>query len=102
MSINRNIPIALSVLITSAIACGFVEPYLVTLTDEAEPSPNFQHTGMEFLYLLNGEMTYRYGDRTYELHPGDAIVFDATALHGPEVLKKRPIVYLSVVLNLRA
>jgi len=80
----------------------FVEPYLVTLTEEAEPSPNFQHTGMEFLYLLSGEMTYRYGDRTYELHSGDALVFDATALHGPEVLKKRPIVYLSVVLNLRA
>jgi len=80
----------------------FVEPYLVTLTEEAEPSPTFQHTGMEFLYLLNGEMTYRYGDRTYELLPGDALVFDATALHGPEVLKKRPIIYLSVVLNLRA
>jgi len=38
MSINRNIPIALSVLITSAIACGFVEPYLWDLFDPQEPA----------------------------------------------------------------
>jgi transcriptional regulator with XRE-family HTH domain len=80
----------------------FVEPYLVTLTSEARPSPSFQHTGIEFLYVLSGAMGYRYADQVYELAQGDALVFDASALHGPEVLKKRPIVYLSVVFNLRA
>jgi transcriptional regulator with XRE-family HTH domain len=80
----------------------FVEPYLVTLTSEARPSPSFQHTGIEFLYVLSGTMGYRYADQVYELAQGDALVFDASALHGPEVLKKRPILYLSVVFNLRA
>jgi len=80
----------------------FVEPYLVTLTEEATPYPSFQHTGIEFLYVLSGEMRYRYADRIYELRTGDALLFDATALHGPEALQRRPVVYLSVDFNLRA
>lgn len=80
----------------------FVEPYLITLTDEAEPYPSFQHTGLEFLYMLSGEMTYRYADRLFDLAPGDALLFDATAIHGPEQLRKRPVRCLSAVFNLRA
>ena len=80
----------------------FVEPYLVTLTDEATPYPSFQHTGIEFLYVLSGRMRYRYADRVYDLAPGDALLFDATAMHGPEALIRRPIVYLSADFNLRA
>jgi transcriptional regulator with XRE-family HTH domain len=80
----------------------FVEPYLVTLTDEATPYPSFQHTGVEFLYVVSGRMRYRYADRLFDLAPGDALLFDAAALHGPETLMKRPIVYLSVDFNLRA
>ncbi len=80
----------------------FVEPYLITLTDEAQPYPSFQHTGLEFLYMLSGEMTYRYADRLIELAPGDALLFDATAIHGPEQMRKRPVRCLSAVFNLRA
>jgi transcriptional regulator with XRE-family HTH domain len=80
----------------------FVEPYRVVLTGEAVPYPSFQHTGVEFLFLLEGEMRYRYADRVFALAPGDALLFDATAMHGPEVLDKRPVEYLSIVINLRA
>src|SRR4051812_41716747 len=50
----------------------FVEPYLVTLTDEATPYPSFQHTGVEFVYIVSGRMRYRYADRLFELAPGDS------------------------------
>jgi transcriptional regulator with XRE-family HTH domain len=80
----------------------FVEPYLVTLTKEATAYPSFQHTGVEFLYVVSGRMRYRYADRVFDLAPGDSMLFDATALHGPEALLKRPIVYLSIDCNLRA
>lgn len=80
----------------------FVEPYLVTLTDEAMPYPSFQHTGVEFVYVLKGRMRYRYQDRLYDMSAGDALLFDAAALHGPESLLTRPIVYLSLDVNLRA
>lgn len=79
----------------------FVEPYLVTLVSKAKPCTTFQHTGIEFLYVLSGSMNYRYGDRTYKLSPGDSLLFDASALHGPEVFDVLPVSYLSVVFNLR-
>jgi transcriptional regulator with XRE-family HTH domain len=74
-----------------------VEPYLVTLTEESDVFPIFQHSGLEFIYLLEGEVLYRHGAQTYLLQPGDALFFDADAPHGPEELRKLPIRMLSVI-----
>jgi len=79
----------------------FVEPYLVTLSDEAKPYATFQHPGLKFIYMLSGRMKYRYGSQTLELKPGDSLLYDARALHGAEMLRDRPIAYLSVVFTLR-
>ena len=54
-----------------------VEPYLITLTHESDVFPTFQHAGLEFLYMLEGNVVYRHGDKTYDMHPGDALFFDA-------------------------
>lgn len=74
-----------------------VEPYLITLTQKSDVFPTFQHAGLEFLYMLEGNVVYRHGDKTYDMHPGDALFFDADAPHGPEELRKLPIRYLSVI-----
>jgi transcriptional regulator with XRE-family HTH domain len=74
-----------------------VEPYLITLTHETDVFPTFQHPGMEFLYMLEGNVVYRHGDKTYDMHPGDALFFDAEAPHGPDELKKLPARYISVI-----
>ncbi|MCL6707736.1 XRE family transcriptional regulator [Pseudomonas sp. R2.Fl] len=74
-----------------------VEPYLITLTDKSDIFPTFQHEGMEFLYMLEGEVKYRHGDRLYSMVPGDSLFFDADAPHGPEVLVKLPIRFLSII-----
>ncbi len=74
-----------------------VEPYLITLTGESDVFPAFQHEGVEFLYMLEGEVLYRHGGRTYLLQPGDSLYFDADAPHGPEELRKLPIRYVSVI-----
>ena len=79
----------------------FVEPYLVTLSDEAKPYATFQHPGTKFIYMLNGRIKYRYGSHTLELKPGDSLLYDARALHGAEILRERPIIYLSIVFTLR-
>ncbi len=68
-----------------------MEPYLVTLTDESDVFPLFQHSGIEFIYMLEGEVIYRHGNATYHLRPGDSLFFDADAPHGPEDLIKVPI-----------
>ena len=73
------------------------EPYLITLTDESEVFPLFQHQGVEFIYLLEGEVVYRHANRTYLLRPGDSLFFDAEAPHGPEELIRLPIRMIAVL-----
>ncbi len=74
-----------------------VEPYLITLTEESEPYDQFRHEGVEFLYMLSGEVIYRHGDRSFHMKPGDSLFFDAIVMHGPMELVKLPAVYLSVI-----
>jgi transcriptional regulator with XRE-family HTH domain len=74
-----------------------VEPYIITLTTHSDVFPAFQHDGVELLYMLEGEVTYRHGDQLFHLEPGDSLFFDADAQHGPEVLDKLPARYLSVI-----
>lgn len=74
-----------------------VEPYLITLTDESDVFPTFQHGGIETIYMLEGEVDYRHGSEIYSLKPGDTLFFDADAPHGPEGLVKLPARYLSII-----
>ena len=78
------------------------EPYLVTLTEESEVFPLFQHPGSELIYVLEGEMIYRHADKTYRLGPGDSLFFDADAPHGPEELIVLPVRMLSIIAQPRS
>jgi transcriptional regulator with XRE-family HTH domain len=75
-----------------------VEPYLITLAEDAEPHTSFSHSGVEFIYMLEGAVTYRHGSETYDLKTGDALLFDSSALHGPEALGGAKTSYLSVII----
>jgi transcriptional regulator with XRE-family HTH domain len=79
-----------------------VEPYLITLTKDAAPHTSFSHSGVEFIYMLSGAVTYRHGSETYELKEGDALLFDSSALHGPEALVGAKSSYLSVIIYPRS
>jgi len=79
-----------------------LEPYLITLKEEAVPYTGFQHDGVEFIYMLSGEVTYRHADQEYNLKPGDALMFDSGALHGPEHLVSLPATYLSIIVYPRS
>src|SRR4029079_19032702 len=71
-------------LLGHSLRCALiVEPYLITLAEDAEPYTHFQHAGVEFLYMLSGKVRYRHGDRTYLMEPGDEMLFDAAAPHAP-------------------
>lgn len=74
-----------------------VEPYLITLTSASDVFPTFQHDGIEMIYMLEGVVGYRHGERIYRLEPGDTLFFDADAPHGPEELEVLPIRFLSVI-----
>jgi quercetin dioxygenase-like cupin family protein len=57
-----------------------MEPFLVTLhpTDVLEMST---HDGQEFIYVLEGSMEARIGDKVEILEAGDAIYYDSTEPH---------------------
>ena len=74
-----------------------VEPYLITLSEESDVFPMFQHGGIETIYMLEGKVDYRLGDEVFSLVPGDTLFFDADAPHGPEVLVQLPARYLSII-----
>lgn len=74
-----------------------MEPYLITLENDAEAYTGFRHRGTEFIYMLIGEVSYHHGGASYHLEPGDSLMFDAQALHGPEKLIKLPATYLSII-----
>jgi ribosome-binding protein aMBF1 (putative translation factor) len=74
-----------------------VEPYMITLTEESDIFPTFQHDGIELLFMLEGKVEYRHGERSYVMEPGDSLFFDADAPHGPDKLIKLPARYLSVI-----
>jgi len=74
-----------------------VEPYLMSYADAAEVFPVFQRPGNEFIYVLEGELTYRHGKKLYRMSPGDSLLFDADVPHGPEELIATPVRYVAVV-----
>ena len=77
----------------------FAEPYLISLTEESDVFPLFQHAGIEFIYMIEGRVTYRHGNSTYRMEPGDSLFFDSDAPHGPEELVELPLRFLSVIIE---
>lgn len=75
-----------------------VEPYLITLRENAAAYTGFRHAGVEFLYMLSGEVHYRHGSEVYHMRPGDSLLFDSTAQHGPERLTNEETSYLSIII----
>lgn len=75
-----------------------VEPYLIELREGSEPYTEFRHAGVEFIYMISGKVSYRHDDQIYHLRPGDALMFDSAAPHGPQLLEKLPATYLSIII----
>ncbi|MFM0116335.1 helix-turn-helix domain-containing protein [Paraburkholderia nemoris] len=78
-----------------------VEPYVVTLDEKSQPWSTHQTTGIQFLHVLEGTMKYRYANRLYDLKPGDSLLFDPNAAHGPEEIESVPVKFLAVFFNIR-
>ncbi|NEU14717.1 helix-turn-helix transcriptional regulator [Methylobacterium sp. BTF04] len=75
-----------------------VEPYLIALEDDAEPYTTFNHSGIELIYMLTGEVLYRHSNHDYNLKPGDSLMFDSAGLHGPVQYIRTPSTYVAVII----
>lgn len=76
-----------------------VAPYMIELTDTSEVFPLFQHPGVEFIHMLEGEVIYQHGGRQHHLSPGDSLFFEGSTAHGPAKLVKLPIRFLSIMIE---
>jgi mannose-6-phosphate isomerase-like protein (cupin superfamily) len=76
-----------------------VAPYMIELTDKSETFPQFQHPGVEFIHMLEGEVVYQHGDQHYHLAPGDSLFFEASTVHGPSKLVTLPIRFLAIIVQ---
>ena len=54
------------------------------------------HPGEEFIYCLEGELTYCIGDQLFHLAQGDSLLFDATQLHAYINKSQNPATFLIV------
>jgi transcriptional regulator with XRE-family HTH domain len=62
---------------------GFgAEPLIVTLAPHADSGKTpIVHTGREFVYCLEGHISYTVDTETYLLEPGDSLLFEAYLPH---------------------
>jgi len=59
-----------------------VEPFVVTLEPHASSGDTpIVHTGFEFVFCLQGRMTYRVEEQYYVLEPGDSLLFESHLPH---------------------
>ncbi len=68
--------------LSAGLANRRIEPLLVILEPGADSGQDaIVHTGFEFVYCLEGQLTYSVNDQTYILEPGDSLVFEAYQPH---------------------
>jgi transcriptional regulator with XRE-family HTH domain len=59
-----------------------VEPFVVTLEPHANSGPHpIVHTGFEFVFCLQGRISYTIEDHAYQLDPGDSLLFESHLPH---------------------
>jgi len=73
-----------------------MQPTIVSIDGKSYKFSLLDHAGEQFVFLLEGEMDYIVGDKTYHLVPEDTLYFDARAPHGPKLTKSQKARYLVV------
>ena len=75
-----------------------MEPFFIEVYPDKELSKLSSHEGEEFLYVLQGTLSVKYGKEEYTLNAGDSIYYDSIVEHlvynsSNEVCKILAIVY---------
>lgn len=69
-----------------------MDPYFAEFIPQEKgvsPRPHM-HAGCEFLYVLDGELALRHGERESTLEAGDAVYFEASTPHSYQCAGHRP------------
>lgn len=74
-----------------------MEPFVLSYPSKDAFKYRFQHDGEEMLFVLQGEMRFKYGDREFVLEEGDCVYFDSSILHTGEPVGDEPLKTLIVI-----
>ena len=80
-----------------------LDPYyaeFVPLKKAVDVRPHV-HPGYEFLYLMDGELEIRHGDKSHLLEAGDSVYFDASTPHSYRCAGNTPATALIVSMHLQ-
>ncbi|MFC5469201.1 helix-turn-helix domain-containing protein [Cohnella suwonensis] len=58
-----------------------MQPFYFIARKGETPKRTVSHVGEEFIYVLEGSMTYKVGNVEYTLGPGDSLYFDSVEEH---------------------
>lgn len=73
-----------------------MQPMIVSIDGKTCKFALQDHSGEQFIYLLEGEMDYVVGGKTYTVRPHDSLYFDSSQPHGPKLLKNQKARYIIV------
>jgi transcriptional regulator with XRE-family HTH domain len=86
--------------LTHPMANKHMEPFMVEIEPRSEEDLLFyQHRGEEFLFVLEGELEFRGGEKTMRLNPGDSLYFDSSISHALRGLGGQKAKVLAVIYN---
>jgi quercetin dioxygenase-like cupin family protein/DNA-binding Xre family transcriptional regulator len=72
--------------------------FIVTYSKTAPSRPHYQSDVDEFIYVLEGQVEFFYGDQKLFLETGDSLIIDANVPHGGRAYKgeKTKVLYLAL------
>jgi transcriptional regulator with XRE-family HTH domain len=74
-----------------------MEPFILSYPSKDAYQYSFQHDGEEMLFVLQGKIRFKYGDRELVLEEGDCIYFDSGVVHTGEPVGDEPLKTLIVL-----
>lgn len=77
-----------------------MQPMIVSVDGRNYKFKLMDHSGEQFIYMLEGEMDYVVGDKVFIVRAEDCLYFDARLLHGPRLKKNQKARYLVVFSDL--
>jgi transcriptional regulator with XRE-family HTH domain len=76
-----------------------MEPVIISIDGRKARFELREHPGEQLVYMLEGEMGYVCGARSFVLRPGDCLYFSAHTPHGPRLRRDQKARYLVVLSN---
>ena len=73
-----------------------MQPFIFSIRREDLSDKANSHIGEEFIFVLEGSMEFRVGDKTYTMNPRDSIFFNSIGEHYISKVLTDQVVYLNI------